>query len=131
MMVGLVGGMKTAFVATGGAMTVHYNESYTAIAALTAVLIMLSAISGLFSSVAAKFWGKRPVYLASAVLLFIGSIWNTTAGDSYGSCMGARVFQGFGWGAFDALVMGSIQDTYYVSLTNRLKAFSLLPKRAN
>ncbi|PHH74213.1 hypothetical protein CDD82_5043 [Ophiocordyceps australis] len=27
--------------------------------------------------------------------------------------MGARVFQGLGWGAFDTLVLGSIQDTYF------------------
>ncbi|POR35578.1 Major facilitator superfamily domain, general substrate transporter [Tolypocladium paradoxum] len=113
MTVGLVGGMKTAFVTTGGAMAIHYNVSYTAVAALTAVPIIMSTVTGFVSSVAAKFWGKRPMYLASAALLFIGSIWNTTAGDSYGFCMGARVFQGLGWGAFDTLVMGSIQDTYY------------------
>lgn len=123
MMVGLIGGMKTAFVTTGGAMAIHYNVSYTAVAALTAVPIMMSTVTGFASSVAAKFWGRRPMYLASAVLLFIGSIWNTTAGDSYGSCMGARVFQGLGWGAFDTLVMGSIQDTYYVSPTNWPRLF--------
>ncbi|OAQ87827.1 cycloheximide resistance [Purpureocillium lilacinum] len=113
MTVGLVGGMKTAFITTGGTMAVHYNVSFTSIAALTAVPMILSTFTGLISVVAAKFWGKRPMYLASMVLLFIGSIWNMTAGDSYGSCMGARVVQGLGWGAFDTLVMGSIQDTYY------------------
>ncbi|KAM3475616.1 hypothetical protein MY5147_003628 [Beauveria neobassiana] len=32
---------------------------------------------------------------------------------SYGSCMGARLLQGLGWGVFDTLVMTSIQDTYF------------------
>ncbi|UNI13500.1 hypothetical protein JDV02_000241 [Purpureocillium takamizusanense] len=113
MTVGLVGGMKTAFITTGGIMAIHYNVSFTSIAALTAVPMILSAFTGLICVVTAKVRGKRPLYLASMVLLFIGSVWNATAGDSYASCMGARVVQGLGWGAFDTLVMGSIQDTYY------------------
>lgn len=113
MTVGLVGSMKTAFVATSGVMAAQYRVSYTAVAALTAVPVMLSALTGLASLVAAKLWGKRPVYLASAVPLLVGSIWNAAAGDSYGSCMGARISQGLGWGAFDTLVMATIQDTYF------------------
>ncbi|KND92939.1 hypothetical protein TOPH_02445 [Tolypocladium ophioglossoides CBS 100239] len=97
---------------------------------LTAVPIMLSTVAGVVSSVSAKFWGKRPLYLASAVLLIISSIWNMMTGDSYGSCMGARVFQGLGWGAFDTLVMGSIQDTYFVSPTNGPGLF-LIHQRAD
>ncbi|KAJ6447072.1 cycloheximide resistance [Purpureocillium lavendulum] len=113
MTAGLVGGMKTAFITTSGSMATHYNVSFTAVAALTAVPMILSTFTGLVSVVAAKFWGKRPIYLSSMILLFIGSVWNMTDSDSYGSCMGARVIQGLAWGAFDTLVMGSIQDTYY------------------
>ncbi|KYK59246.1 major facilitator superfamily transporter [Drechmeria coniospora] len=111
--VGLVGAMKTAFVTTGGAMAAHYRVSYTAIAALTAVPVIIASLTGFLSSVAAKLWGKRPVYMASTVLLVIGSIWNCTATNSYSSCMGARALQGLGWGAFDTLVMASIRDMYY------------------
>ena len=46
--------------------------------------------------------------------MFIGAVWNTNVERSYGQCMAARVFQGLGWGAFDTLVLGSIQDTYFV-----------------
>jgi MFS family permease len=115
MMVGLIGGMKTAFVTTNGAMTADFRVSYTAVAALTAVPLMLSSFTGTLCLIASKVVGKRPLYLGSFFLIFIGSIWNMTAHDSYGSCMGARVFQGLGWGAFDTLVIGSIQDTYFVS----------------
>lgn len=114
MMVGLIGGMKTAFVTTNGAMTADFRVSYTAVAALTAVPLMLSSFTGTLCLIASKVVGKRPLYLGSFLLIFIGSIWNMTAHDSYGSCMGARVFQGLGWGAFDTLVIGSIQDTYFV-----------------
>lgn len=116
MMVGLIGGMKTAFVTTNGVMTADYRVSYTAVAALTAVPLMLSSFTGSICLVASKIVGKRPLYLGSFFFIFIGSIWNMTAHDSYGSCMGARVLQGLGWGAFDTLVIGSIQDTYFVSL---------------
>lgn len=112
---GLNGGMKTAFVTTNADMARSYNVAYTSITALTAVPLILSSLTGLLSSICARLWGRRPIYLASFVLIFIGSIWNMTAGDKYGSCMGARVFQGLGWGAFDTLIMGSIQDMYFVS----------------
>ncbi|KAM4060348.1 major facilitator superfamily protein [Hirsutella rhossiliensis] len=111
--VGLVGAMKTAFVTTSGAMATQYNASYTAIAALTSVPVVLSTVTGLASSMIAKLWGKRPMYLASALLLLAGCIWTSAAGDSFASCMGSRVLQGLGWGAFDTLVLGSIQDTYF------------------
>lgn len=114
-MVGLVGAMKTVFLTTNVIAAEHYNESYVAIAALTGVPLMLSSITGLASCVVARIFGRRPVYLLATAMLFVGSIWNTTAADSYGSCMGARVVQGLGWGVFDTLVMTSIQDTYFVS----------------
>lgn len=117
MMVGLVGGMKTAFVSTGGMMIVEFgsSSSWTCIAALTAVPLMISTMTGLASLSSSKIWGKRPVYLTSLLFIVIGCIWNTTTGNSYKSCMGARIFQGIGWGAFETLVLGSIQDTYFVS----------------
>lgn len=113
--VGLVGAMKTAFITTNEQMAVDFNVSYTAVAALTAAPLMVSAFSGMASSIAARIWGKRPAYLQSFAFIFIGTLWNMTARKNFGSCMGARVFQGIGWGAFDTLVLGSIQDTYYVS----------------
>lgn len=114
-MVGLVGGMKTTFLATNAVMADRYDVSYAAIAALTGAPLILSSASGLVGSVAARLWGRRPVYLAATLVTFIGCIWNTTAHSSYGSCMGARLLQGLGWGVFDVLVMASIQDTYFVS----------------
>ena len=112
--VGLIGGMKTAFVTTNGVMTTDFRVSYTAVAALTAVPLMLSSFTGFLCLIASKMVGKRPLYLGSFLFIFIGSIWNMTTHDSYLGCMGARVFQGLGWGAFDTMVIGSIQDTYFV-----------------
>lgn len=114
-MVGLVGAMKTVFLTTNSLAAEQYNKSYVAIAALTGVPLMLSSLTGVTACIVARIWGRRPVYLLATALLFIGSIWNTTAINSYGSCLGARIVQGLGWGVFDTLVMTSIQDTYFVS----------------
>ncbi|KAF5123453.1 putative MFS-type transporter [Metarhizium anisopliae] len=112
-MVGLIGGMKTVFITTAGSLATHYRVSNMAIGALTAGPLMVSTLTSLVGSIVAKLYGKRPVYLISTLFLFLGTIWNMTAGDNYGSCLGARVFQGLGWGSFETLVMGSIQDTYF------------------
>lgn len=124
-MVGLVGGMKTAFLATNATIAVQYNVSYTAVTALTGVPLIVSAISGLVGSVAAKAWGRRPVYLAATLATLIGCIWSARTQSSYGSCMGARVVQGLGWGVFDTLVLTSIQDTYFVSSNSHHKPILL------
>ncbi|UKZ92853.1 uncharacterized protein TrAFT101_007786 [Trichoderma asperellum] len=112
-MASLIGAMKTALIASNQVVAVRYNVSYTWVAALTAVPLMVSALTGFINSVVAKLVGKRPVYLASSILIFAGCLWNMTADSSYGSCMGARVLQGVGWGAFDTLLLESIQDTFY------------------
>ncbi|XXG99382.1 hypothetical protein Hte_005719 [Hypoxylon texense] len=114
-MVALVGVMKTAYISVNSAIAIGEDVSYTAAVALTAVPLMLSAVTGLASLIIARIWGKRPVYLVSTALIFIGMVWNTHVRGNLAENMAARVFQGLGWGAFDALVLGSIQDTYFVS----------------
>lgn len=107
--------MKTALVSVNSVLVERFAVSYVAVAALTGVPLMLSACAGLASLVAAKIWGRRPVYLVSMVFLFIGLVTAAQPLASYRQFVAARVFQGFGWGAFDTLVVGSIMDTYFVS----------------
>ncbi|OIW28669.1 MFS general substrate transporter [Coniochaeta ligniaria NRRL 30616] len=113
LMVSMSGVMKTVFVSVNHLLAEGYDVSYTAAAALTGVPLILSAATGFAALIASRIWGKRPLYLASLLLIFIGAAWNTNVASSYGQCMAARVFQGLGWGAFDTLVMGSIHDTYF------------------
>lgn len=117
LMVSMVGVMKTIFVSVNHLLAENYQVSYTAATALTGVPLITSAVTGLASLIASRIWGKRPLYLASLLLVFIGATWNTNVATSYAQCMAARVFQGLGWGAFDTLVMGSIHDTYFVSFS--------------
>ncbi|KAH6856305.1 hypothetical protein B0I37DRAFT_425528 [Chaetomium sp. MPI-CAGE-AT-0009] len=113
MMVAMAGVTKTMFMTVNAQLAQRYQVSYTAVAALTGVPLILSALTGMASLVASRICGKRPLYLASLLLMFIGTVWSTNVVSSYRQCMAARIFQGLGWGAFDTLVLGSIQDTYF------------------
>ena len=115
-MVAMTGVMKTIFISVNAQLAEGYEVSYTAAAALTGAPLMISAFTGFLCLIASRIYGKRPFYLASLLLVFIGTVWNTNVQMSFAQCMAARVFQGLGWGAFDALVLGSVQDTYFVSL---------------
>ncbi|TGJ85811.1 hypothetical protein E0Z10_g2957 [Xylaria hypoxylon] len=112
-MVAVVGAMKTALVSVHSVLAAEQGVNYTRVVALTAVPLMISALSGMASTILAKVWGKRPVYLGSMALVFIGSAWNINTRGEFSQNMAARIFQGLGWGAFDTLVLGSILDTFF------------------
>ncbi|KAI0016879.1 hypothetical protein F4780DRAFT_634595 [Xylariomycetidae sp. FL0641] len=112
-MAALVGVMKTAFISVNASVARMDGVSYTAAVGVTGVPLILSAVVGLISTVIARIWGKRPVYLVATLFLFIGVIWNTSVGTDLAQTMAARIFQAIGWGAFDVLVLDSIQDTYF------------------
>ncbi|KAL2173439.1 uncharacterized protein P884DRAFT_295167 [Thermothelomyces heterothallicus CBS 202.75] len=111
--VAMTGVTKTMFMTVNAQIADIYKVSYTAAVALTGIPLILSALAGLACLVTSRICGKRPLYLVSLLCLFIGTVWSTSVTTSYAQCMAARVFQGLGWGAFDTLVLGSIQDTYF------------------
>ncbi|KAL2133374.1 hypothetical protein VTI74DRAFT_2462 [Chaetomium olivicolor] len=113
MMVVLSNVMKTIFMTVNSEVAESYRVSYTAVAALTGVPLILSAFTGSICLIASRICGKRPLYLASLLFVVFGAVWNTSVASSFPQCMAARAFQGLGWGAFDTLVLGSIQDTYF------------------
>ncbi|KAM7200777.1 MFS general substrate transporter [Rhypophila sp. PSN 637] len=113
LMVAMTSVMKSIFLAVNAQVAEGYQVSYTAAAGLTGVPLMISALAGFACLIASRICGKRPLYLASLLLVFIGAVWNTNVQTSYAECMAARIFQGIGWGAFDSLFLGSIQDTYF------------------
>ncbi|SPN98396.1 uncharacterized protein DNG_01441 [Cephalotrichum gorgonifer] len=123
----LASAMKTALIPANAELVSRYQTSYSAVVALTAAPLLVSAFSGMGSVVAAKVVGKRPVYLVSTVLMFVGSMWGMRTLGSYREAMAARVFQGLGWGAFDTLVLGSIYDTFFEHERGlRITAYNLL-----
>lgn len=115
-MVALVGVAKTMFITVHSDVALANGVSYTAAVALTGVPLCVSALTGMLSLVVAKVYGKRPIYLASTLFMFIGTMWGMYVMNSFSQNMASRVFQGIGWGAFDTLVLGSLQDTFFVSV---------------
>ncbi|KAK3306772.1 major facilitator superfamily domain-containing protein [Chaetomium strumarium] len=113
LMVAMTGVLKTIFLTVNAQLAENLKVSYTAAVALTGVPLIISAVTGCICLTASRICGKRPLYLASLLLVLIGTVWNTNVGSSYAQSMAARIFQGLGWGAFDTLVLGSIQDTYF------------------
>jgi MFS family permease len=113
-MVAIVGALKTALVSVHSVLAAEEGVGYTDAVALTAVPLMVSALAGMTSTIVARVWGKRPVYLISSMLVFIGSAWDINTRGNFAQNMAARIFQGLGWGAFDTLVLGSILDTFFV-----------------
>src|SRR3569833_4338538 len=105
--------MKTAYLGIIWELSYAFARSYSSSAALTGVPLILSAVTGLASLTVALVWGKRPVYLLAGLLMWIGALWAMNVTGSYAQAMTARIFQGLGWGAFDALVFASIQDTFF------------------
>lgn len=115
MTVAMINVMKTALISVNSVLASSLSCSYVAAVALTGVPLMLSAVTGMAAMSFSRLRGRRPLYLVSMVLIFIGLVWNSQVSTSYGQFMGARIFQGLGWGAFDTLMSGTILDTYFVS----------------
>ncbi|KAJ0114740.1 hypothetical protein J7T55_004481 [Diaporthe amygdali] len=67
--------------------------------------------------------GRRPVILFSGVLAWAGGLWAGFS-TSLNSHIAARVFQGFGAGAVEALIPLILQDMLFINQRN--KAFSLI-----
>jgi MFS family permease len=64
-------------------------------------------------SAAARKFGKRPVFLFSALMGLIGCIIGETA-NTYHHLLTARVIQGFSSSAFESILVSSIGDLYFV-----------------
>jgi MFS family permease len=74
----------------------------------------------LFLGIGNLFWipmcnkiGKRPVLLLCTGIFFVSSIWSAVAKD-WGSLFGARIVQGFGASASEALGPAIVADLYFL-----------------
>lgn len=106
---------KTILLPLAQPLASHLAVSPTSVAALTAAPLLFSTLAVHASVVASKLYGKRPVYIASLVVLLCGCAATASAqtSPSYGGFLAARIVQGLGWGACDALPLASIHDLYF------------------
>lgn len=112
--VATIGILKTMLVTVNSVVATEVNARYTSITALTGVPLILGALAGLKSQMLSECVGKRGIYLGSASLMLVGALWNMHVYGSYGQFMVSRIFQGIGWGMYEALVSSSIADMFFV-----------------
>ncbi|KAI5118632.1 hypothetical protein M0805_006999 [Coniferiporia weirii] len=94
-------------------MATEFDRSVQAISrALGSALVLALAIATVVWSVLSLKFGKRPVFLASTLLMFAGSmIASFTSG--YNMLLGSRILQGVGQAVLEFLVGASIADIYF------------------
>ncbi|PWY90286.1 MFS transporter [Aspergillus sclerotioniger CBS 115572] len=86
----------------------------TSVTLLNGSLVMALGVSAYVCSCFATCFGKRPVYLSTAMLVLVSCCW-AAASKSYSSLIASRVFQGLGMGGFFALAgTSSINDVFLV-----------------
>ena len=72
----------------------------------------------IFSSVSARLFGKRLIYLVAIAILFASATW-TAAATTFNSILASRIVYGFGLGAFESLPWSSVGDMYFVCIQAR------------
>ena len=104
------------FVTVNAVIATELNVTYPAAAALTGVPYIFGGLAALKGHVLSRFFGKRWLYLVSSTAVLVAMVWNMHIISSYSAFMVSRIFQGLGWGTFEALVAGSVSDIFFVSI---------------
>lgn len=82
--------------------------------ALTAGFSMMGlGIGSVIASPTAILYGKRPVYLASAVLYIVASVWCALA-PSFAQLVVARIFQGMAVSPVECLPSATIAEIFFL-----------------
>jgi MFS family permease len=80
---------------------------------LFSVPAMTMGVSNLFWIPLTIKYGRRPIYLASYMILTASLVWTSRA-TSYASIMAARVVTGLGAGAVEVLVPLTVADIFFL-----------------
>lgn len=97
-----------------GVLAVYFDESLDKIIQINGSLILTLGISSYVCNQLCCVFGKRPLFMLTAVVTFASIIWAANA-RSYASIIGARVVQGLGMGmTFSAAGTVSISDVFFV-----------------
>ncbi|KAI1452306.1 MFS general substrate transporter [Annulohypoxylon moriforme] len=76
-------------------------------------VVLTQGISNFIWVPTAIYLGKRPVFLVSCAIAFVGAIW-AAASPSFGSLLGGCIFGAFGGGSSEALGAAIINDIYFL-----------------
>ena len=111
-----LGGIQDSLLSTvNGVVQKEFDLPILKIENLSSYPLLAAGVSCVFASVLARMIGKRPIYIFSTTILLMTVIWSGAIGDSYDSFFAARFISGLGLGSYEALVLSSIGDMYFVS----------------
>lgn len=102
--------LTSAFVPLAEELDVPLQRFTTGVNGSLIATIALASI--VLNTLAVKI-GKRPVYLATSIGLFVGCFWGAAA-KSFGSLSASRAIVGFCMAPMEALVPASIADVWFV-----------------
>ncbi|KAK0112114.1 hypothetical protein ONS96_001372 [Cadophora gregata f. sp. sojae] len=123
----MVGGGMTPILAAGFTNVADtYDVTVPKVALTTGLYMMGMGVGSVFASPTAILYGKRPVYLASAVIFIGTSIW-CAASPSYNSLLVARIFQGVSVSPVECLPSATIAEIFFLhERAYRLGIYTLL-----
>ena len=90
-----------------------FNTTGTKVSYLNTFNILFLGLGNLFWVPISLKIGKRPVLIMCLAIFFSSCVWNAEA-KSWGSMLGARILQGFGASASEALGPAVVADLYFV-----------------
>lgn len=90
-----------------------YDVTTPQVALTTGLYMMGMGLGSVFFSPTAILYGKRPVYIASAMVFIATSIW-CAASPSYVSLLVARILQGFSVSPVECLPSASIAEIFFL-----------------
>jgi MFS family permease len=110
----MVGGGMTPILAAGFTNVADtYHVTVPEVALTTGLYMMGLGLGSVIASPTAILYGKRPVYLASAILFIATSLW-CAASPSYVSLVIARILQGVSVSPVECLPSATIAEIFFL-----------------
>ncbi|KAF4424553.1 hypothetical protein FACUT_10285 [Fusarium acutatum] len=110
----MIGGGTTPIIAAGFTDVAEtYDVDVERVALTTGLYMMGMGLGSVVFSPTAILWGKRPVYLGSAILFIGTSLWAAWS-PSFNSLLAARVFQGFAVSPVECLPSATIAEIFFL-----------------
>ncbi|KLU83024.1 MFS transporter [Magnaporthiopsis poae ATCC 64411] len=123
----MVGGGQTSVMAAGFTdIARDYRVPVHQVSLTVGLYMMGMGLGSVFASPTAILYGKRPVYLASAILFVVTSVWCALS-PSFPSLVAARIFQGVAVSPVECLPSATVAEIFFLhERAYRLGIYTLL-----
>lgn len=110
----MIGGGITPLIAAGFTnIAEQFHIDVESVALTTGLYMMGLGVGSVVASPTAILYGKRPVYLTSAIIFIGTSLWAAWS-PSFGSLLAARVFQGVAVSPVECLPSATIAEIFFL-----------------